>query len=118
MENSSVTSQISDAPVCYFGQFSVTRTSWTENNPSRRFRGCTFYGRLDACNYFSWWIHLPILRYKVVINGLLRKATNNGNGEMKMHQIALGVFLLGAVIYKCVMQQLGFLGDLGLFILA
>ncbi|KAL2545871.1 uncharacterized protein Fot_15104 [Forsythia ovata] len=109
MENSSINSQISDAQVCYCGQFSVIKTSWTENNPSRRFRGCTFYGRPDACDYFSWVDPPPHPRYKVVINGLLRKATNNGNGEMKMrrlvkmYKIALGVVLVGAIIYKFVM---------------
>ncbi|KAL2558235.1 uncharacterized protein Fot_02974 [Forsythia ovata] len=109
MENSSINSQISDVPVCYCGQFSVTRTSWTENNPSKRFRGCTFYRRPDACDYFFWMDPLPHPRYKVVINGLLRKATNNGNGKIKMrrlvkmHQIALGMVLLGAIIYKFLM---------------
>ncbi|KAL2463944.1 GRF-type domain-containing protein [Forsythia ovata] len=74
------------------------RTSWTENNPSRRFRGCRFYGRLDACDYFSWVDPPPHLRYKNIINGLLRKANNNGNVEIKMrrlvklHQIVMGVF--------------------------
>ncbi|KAL2510025.1 uncharacterized protein Fot_33672 [Forsythia ovata] len=109
MENSSINSQISDTPVCYCGQFSVTRTSWMENNLGRRFQGCIFDRRPDACDYFSWVDPPPHPRYKVVINGLLRKATNNGNGEMKMrrlvkmHQIALGVVLLGAIIYKFLM---------------
>ncbi|KAL2486842.1 GRF-type domain-containing protein [Abeliophyllum distichum] len=101
MENSLITSQMLDALVCYCGQISVTRTSWTENNPSRRFQGCRFYGRSDSCDYFSWVDPPPHPRYKLVINGLLRKANNNRNGEMKMqrlvklHQIVLGVFVLG-----------------------
>ncbi|KAL2462020.1 GRF-type domain-containing protein [Abeliophyllum distichum] len=100
---------MSDAPVCYCGQLSVTKTSWMVNNSGRRFRGCRFYEPPNACDYFSWVNPPPHPRYKVVINGLLRKATNNGNGEMKMrrlvklHQIALVVFLLGAMIYKFVM---------------
>ncbi|KAL2515308.1 Casein kinase I isoform delta-like protein [Forsythia ovata] len=33
MENSSSITQIRDEQVCYCGQISTTRTSWTENNP-------------------------------------------------------------------------------------
>ncbi|KAL2522755.1 uncharacterized protein Fot_26678 [Forsythia ovata] len=108
MENSSVNSQMLDARICHCGQISVTRTSWTENNPGRRFRGCRFYGRPDACDYFSWMDPPPHPRYKTVINELLRKANNNENREMKMrrsvklHHIALGVFVIGVLIHKYV----------------
>ncbi|KAL2558081.1 uncharacterized protein Fot_02820 [Forsythia ovata] len=108
IENSSVTSHLLDAPVSYCRQISATRTSWTENNQGRRFRGCRFYGRPDACDYFSWMDPSLHPRYMIVINGFLRKANNNENGKMKMrrlvklHQIALGVFVLGVLIHKCI----------------
>ncbi|KAL2548761.1 uncharacterized protein Fot_10291 [Forsythia ovata] len=104
MENSSSIIQNRDEQVCFCGQISATRTSWTENNPGRRFRGCRFYGRPDACDYFSWVDPPPHPRYKSIINGLLRKANNGGNVEIKMrrllklHQIVIGVFMIGAII--------------------
>ncbi|KAL2457763.1 uncharacterized protein Fot_56100 [Forsythia ovata] len=106
METSSSTSQISHEAVCFYGQSSVIKTSWTENNPGMKFQGCNFYGRPDTCNYFSWIDPSPYPRYKKLINGLLRKANSNGNEEHKLrrlvkyHQIALGVFVLGALIQK------------------
>ncbi|KAL2546002.1 uncharacterized protein Fot_15235 [Forsythia ovata] len=106
MENSSVTSHLLGEPVCYCGQISATRTSWTKNNPSRRFQGCTLYGRLDPCDYFSWIDPPPHPRYKIVINGLLRKSNNNENGKMKtrrlvkLNQIALGCIVLSVLIHK------------------
>ncbi|KAL2505672.1 Uncharacterized protein Adt_21293 [Abeliophyllum distichum] len=108
MDHSSATSQIRDELICCCGQIFATRTSWTENNPGRRFRGCCFYGRPNACNYFSWVDPPPHPRYKNLINGLLRKANNNGNVEMKMrrmvklYQIVMGVFVLSAIIHKFV----------------
>ncbi|KAL2544280.1 uncharacterized protein Fot_13513 [Forsythia ovata] len=104
MESSSATSQISHEAVCFCGQASVTRTSWTEKNPGRRFRDCSFYGRPVSCDYFSWVDLPPYPRYKAIINGLLRKGNNKGNEEQKIrrlvkfHRIALGVFVLGAII--------------------
>ncbi|KAL2483396.1 uncharacterized protein Fot_44840 [Forsythia ovata] len=102
MENSSFISQNRDEQVCFCGQILATRTSWTENNPNRRFRGCRFYGRPDACDYFSWVDPPPHPRYKNIINGLLRKANNNRNVEMrrllKLHQIVIEVFMIGAII--------------------
>ncbi|KAL2472505.1 GRF-type domain-containing protein [Abeliophyllum distichum] len=104
MENSSSITKNKDEQVCLCGHISATRTSWTENNTGRRFRGCRFYGRADACDYFSW-VDPPLHpRYKNIINGLLRKANNNDNMEiemrrlLKLHQIIIGVFIIMAII--------------------
>ncbi|KAL2458635.1 uncharacterized protein Fot_55665 [Forsythia ovata] len=106
MESSSATTQMSDQALCCCGQLSVTRTSWTANNPGRRFRGCSYYGRMDVCNYFSWVDPPPHPRYKAIINGLLRKDNSKRNDEQKLrrlvkcHQIAIGMLLLGVIIQK------------------
>ncbi|CAI9780740.1 unnamed protein product [Fraxinus pennsylvanica] len=57
---------------CYCGQLVRVRTSWTENNPERRFLGCRSYCTRYACNFFDWVDQAPNDRYKVVINGLIR----------------------------------------------
>ncbi|KAL2559507.1 uncharacterized protein Fot_04246 [Forsythia ovata] len=72
MENSTDSSRIVEGVICYCGQLTILKTSWTEANPGRRFRGCKFYGRPDACDFFSWLDPPAHLRYKSVINGLLR----------------------------------------------
>ncbi|KAL2547593.1 GRF-type domain-containing protein [Forsythia ovata] len=71
MENDCA-NQVNEQTMCMCGQIAAMRTAWTENNPGRRFLGCSYYGRQDACDYFKW-VDPPLLhpRYKSVINGLL-----------------------------------------------
>ncbi|KAL2559873.1 GRF-type domain-containing protein [Forsythia ovata] len=59
--------------ICHCGHAPVMKTSWTEGNPGRRFWGCRFYGKSQACNFFDWADPPPHDRYKCIINGLLRK---------------------------------------------
>ncbi|CAN1179039.1 hypothetical protein LINPERPRIM_LOCUS36866 [Linum perenne] len=62
-------------PLCRCHELTVLRTSWTEDNPGRRFFTCSrrYEARKAKCDFFMWaddsFEDLP----KEVINGLLRK---------------------------------------------
>ncbi|KAL2461254.1 GRF-type domain-containing protein [Abeliophyllum distichum] len=83
MENSHC-SQMVKQRICHCGHVPVMKTSWTEGNPGRRFWGCRFYGKAQACNYFDWADPAPHDRYKCVINGLLRKKNEAHKEKEKM----------------------------------
>ncbi|CAN1161307.1 hypothetical protein LINPERHAP2_LOCUS23841, partial [Linum perenne] len=54
----------------------VLLTSWTEDNPGRRFLRCVSAKKASVSgtrHYFSWFDKPMPVRTKVVINGLLRK---------------------------------------------
>ena len=41
--------------LCGCGELARCRTSWTQNNPGRRFLGCpNFMDASRNCNYFRW----------------------------------------------------------------
>ncbi|KAL2501101.1 uncharacterized protein Fot_34949 [Forsythia ovata] len=104
MENDGGT-QINEQSVCLCGRIAAMRTSWTENNPGRRFLGCSYYGRPDACDYFKW-VDPPLLnpRYKSVMNGLLRNANREADLEKKWqrrvlyHRLLLGILVLAILV--------------------
>ncbi|KAK6139986.1 hypothetical protein DH2020_026260 [Rehmannia glutinosa] len=66
---------------CYCGRRVVIRTTWTDENPGRRFLSCLHYD-VGGCGYFDWEDPPMCRRSKVVIPGLLRKL-NLVNGEVK-----------------------------------
>ncbi|KAL2553937.1 uncharacterized protein Fot_07556 [Forsythia ovata] len=86
MENVNWYAQITEHTMCLCGSNATMRTAWTENNPGRRFLGCSFYGRPDACDYFKWVDPIVHPRYKSVINGLLRKANKKDALEKKLYR--------------------------------
>ncbi|KAK8546063.1 hypothetical protein V6N12_026867 [Hibiscus sabdariffa] len=49
-------------PLCGCGFSAQLRTSWSNDNPGRRFFGCKNHGSLvhHACRYFSWDCCLPV----------------------------------------------------------
>ncbi|KAK8555744.1 hypothetical protein V6N13_069826 [Hibiscus sabdariffa] len=60
-------------PICHCGHESKIATSWTDENPDRRFFCCKNYGRGSHCRFFAWY-DVPLTpRARVVIVGLLRK---------------------------------------------
>ncbi|KAL2554889.1 uncharacterized protein Fot_08508 [Forsythia ovata] len=90
--------------LCYCGHIPVMKTSWTESNPGRRFWGCRFYGKDDACDFFDWADPTVHDRYKLVINGLLRKK-NEGEKEkeklsktMRMYRLFFSLVVLYFVV--------------------
>ncbi|GER31392.1 B3 domain-containing protein Os12g0592300 [Striga asiatica] len=58
---------------CYCRQLAVIRTSWTSENPRRRFSFCKLY-KEGGCNFFSWIDGPMCNRSKQLINGLLQKS--------------------------------------------
>ncbi|PIN20593.1 DNA-(apurinic or apyrimidinic site) lyase [Handroanthus impetiginosus] len=83
---------------CYCGRTAVLKTSWTNNNPGRRFRTCSTRnerGGGNACQFFTW-VDPPICaRAGVIIPGLLRKLRKRDEeiaGLKKRSQI-MGVLL-------------------------
>ncbi|GJX13157.1 zinc finger, GRF-type containing protein [Tanacetum coccineum] len=66
--------------LCFSGLPAVTRTSWTDANPGRRFLGCPLIEG-QRCIYFGW-LDPPICqRAMLIIPGLLR-ARNRMEADM------------------------------------
>ncbi|CAA0822291.1 DNA topoisomerase 3-alpha [Striga hermonthica] len=63
-------SQVPGFKECYCGQLSVIRTSWTSENPGRRFSSC----KRGGCTFFSWVDGPMCNRSKQLIPGLLWKS--------------------------------------------
>ncbi|KAK6158799.1 hypothetical protein DH2020_006113 [Rehmannia glutinosa] len=57
---------------CYCGRRAVLRTSWTDDNPGRRFHACLQYSG-GGCSFFDWEDPPMCRRSRVIIPGLLRK---------------------------------------------
>ncbi|KAK6137742.1 hypothetical protein DH2020_028494 [Rehmannia glutinosa] len=66
---------------CFCGKRAVTRTTWTKENPGRRFNACLHFGR-GGCRLFEWEDPPMCHRAKAIIPGLLRKI-NKLEGETK-----------------------------------
>ncbi|KAL2557910.1 uncharacterized protein Fot_02649 [Forsythia ovata] len=104
MENDGATN-INEQTMCLCGRIIAFRTAWTKNNLGKRFLGCSYYRRLDACDYFKW-VDPPILnpRYKSVINGMLRNANREAVLEKKWqrrvlyHRLVLGILVLVVLV--------------------
>ncbi|KAK6138994.1 hypothetical protein DH2020_027264 [Rehmannia glutinosa] len=57
---------------CFCGKTAVIRTSWTDDNPGRRFQSCLNFKR-GGCQFFSWEDPPMCNRARQIIPGLLRK---------------------------------------------
>ncbi|KAK6149751.1 hypothetical protein DH2020_017276 [Rehmannia glutinosa] len=57
---------------CYCGRRAALRTSWTDDNPGRRFHSCIQYTR-GGCSFFDWEDPPMCRRSKAIIPGLLRR---------------------------------------------
>ncbi|GER45281.1 GRF zinc finger containing protein [Striga asiatica] len=69
----SESSQVNDESYCKCLQRSIIVTSWTSENPGRRFRSCSEYEN-GGCDFFSWVDPPMCNRSKQIIPGLLRKS--------------------------------------------
>ncbi|KAH1120748.1 hypothetical protein J1N35_003908 [Gossypium stocksii] len=62
-------------PVCYCGNLAKLNMPWSNDNPGRRFFGCTKFGSgfRKPCRFFSWF-DLPLMPHsRFVVLGLLKK---------------------------------------------
>ncbi|KAL2517443.1 GRF-type domain-containing protein [Abeliophyllum distichum] len=103
MENVDGYAQINEQKMCMYGMNAAMRT-WTEKNSGRRFLGCSFYGRPDACDYFKWVDLLVHPRYKSVINGLLKNANHKAALERKLHRKLIYHWILLAMVLVVLIQ--------------
>ncbi|KAL8240885.1 hypothetical protein R6Q59_014240 [Mikania micrantha] len=66
--------------VCHCGRFVIVRTSWTDQNPGRRFYSCPMQG--TKCQFIGWVDPPMCPRSKEIIPGLL-KSKNKVDLDMK-----------------------------------
>ncbi|KAL8556560.1 hypothetical protein ACS0TY_004131 [Phlomoides rotata] len=58
---------------CYCGKKALIRTSWTDQNPGRRFLCCVNSRRREGCVFWKWEDPEMCMRSKMIIPGLLRR---------------------------------------------
>ncbi|GER41644.1 GRF zinc finger containing protein [Striga asiatica] len=79
--SSSWNSEINGAPMemtCRCGDKVYLKTSWTQNNPGRRYWACPKYGqKFGFCGFFIWYDPEICARAKNIIPGLLEKSNKH-----------------------------------------
>ena len=90
-------------PVCYCGEPAAMKTSWSDENPGRRFFGCPRYRRFSNghCRFFLWFDAPLTGRSKAVIVGLLRKVKKD---EVAKRKERIGWL----IVVICLLVVLGF----------
>nr|KAJ0202388.1 hypothetical protein LSAT_V11C600312330 [Lactuca sativa] len=79
--------------MCFCGKWAIVRTSWTVNNPGRRFWGCPDPN--SSCGFIGWYDEPMCARSKVIIPGLLRtinklpKAMDDIKEQASKHEKAM-----------------------------
>ncbi|PWA95024.1 hypothetical protein CTI12_AA054730 [Artemisia annua] len=97
--------------LCGCGELARCRTSWTENNPARRFLGCpNFMDPTTNCNFFQW-VDAPLPNrwyqarmYELYLNRRNAQEQllelNNRNSRILFYNRLLIVLLVGMVLIK------------------
>ncbi|CAL2274372.1 unnamed protein product [Prunus armeniaca] len=88
---------MSETRRCFCGGFARLETSWTRDNPGRRFWTCC---RKKGCGYFDWFDPQMCARSKMIIHGLLNRI-NKVNDELKssrMREKLLGFLIVIGVL--------------------
>ncbi|PIN21218.1 DNA topoisomerase [Handroanthus impetiginosus] len=67
-------SSIEGSTYCHCGRRATLRTSWTKENPGRRFHSCHSY-KEEGCAFFVWEDPPMCARSSVIIPGLLQKCS-------------------------------------------
>eukprot|EP00256_Glycine_max_P043977 XP_006595306.1 uncharacterized protein LOC102666198 [Glycine max] len=103
--SSSYTSETRSRMLCLYNVEAPLVTSWTEDNPGRRFYGCGLYkvtGR-KGCNYFEWHDPVANIRQKKIMVTLMKKVDELESREKdlqsrirdtKRKEIFLGILLV------------------------
>ncbi|KAL4297468.1 hypothetical protein GQ457_12G008700 [Hibiscus cannabinus] len=91
-----------ESPICRCGKPVMLKTSWSDENPGRRFFGCNNYGNrlCKSCNFFQWYDPPLDHRAKVLLVGLLRKIRANDRGR-RNERIFWIIALVGSVLVTC-----------------
>ncbi|XP_021833751.1 uncharacterized protein LOC110773532 [Prunus avium] len=89
--------------ICHCGNQCRLTTSWTDNNPGRRFWGCADYGVRRGCAFFEWYDPQVCERSKIVICGLLKRLRKEEEENRKLKiEVGAGLkarrFLLASVL--------------------
>nr|KAJ0224307.1 hypothetical protein LSAT_V11C100044930 [Lactuca sativa] len=96
--------QDSKIMLCFYGNVAVVRTSWTSQNPGRRFYACLkMVSKLILGSRYGFlgWVDPPMCqRSTVIIPGLLR-TMNSGSVE------DVFAYLVGLVSVVCAVLELG-----------
>ena len=66
-----------NVPFCHCGLRVDLKTSWSNDNPGRRFLGCKKYGLSSACRFFNWYDPPMNDHAKSMLRGLLKKNQNH-----------------------------------------
>jgi len=90
--------------VCYCGVDSPLVTSWTDENPGRRFHGCGRYFVKRKCNFFRWYDPEVPDRQKKIIRALLRK---NDELKKKERSFVIAIVVLGMMLFMFGLLALG-----------
>nr|GMC90672.1 uncharacterized protein LOC109193515 [Ipomoea batatas] len=62
---------------CQCGQRLKVRTSWTDQNPGRRYWDCAYGRSVGGCGFVTWFDPPMCSRSKMIIPGLLRRINRN-----------------------------------------
>ncbi|CAN1767250.1 hypothetical protein LINPERHAP1_LOCUS10196 [Linum perenne] len=77
-------------PICRCGESVVLLTSWTEDNPGRRFYRCR------RCDFFRWFDPPMQARAKAVINTLMKKVRDFEMLESGFSRLSVTGVVVGA----------------------
>ncbi|KAL5148285.1 hypothetical protein HKD37_13G035342 [Glycine soja] len=117
--SSSYTSETRSRMLCLYNVEAPLVTSWTEDNPGRRFYGCGLYkvtGR-KGCNYFEWHDPVANIRQKKIMVTLMKKVDELESREKdlqsrirdtKRKEIFLGILLVVCWEESDVAELMGF----------
>ncbi|PIN25958.1 DNA topoisomerase [Handroanthus impetiginosus] len=77
---------------CFCGNLARVRTSWTKENPGRRFLSCA--NRDGGCRFFEWEDSPLCARSRVIIPGLLRRLNALEKENARLEKIACSLYFL------------------------
>ncbi|GER33799.1 GRF zinc finger containing protein [Striga asiatica] len=87
---------------CYFGRRAVIRTSWTTENPGRRFQACLKNEEGGGCVLFDWYDPPMCRRAKALIPRLLKKMNASEEEILKLKKETLGLAAMNRKLKKII----------------
>ena len=83
---------------CYCGLSAPFSTSWSDNNPGRRYFGCQYWpDEKEACGFFEWYDDEVSEWYKEVLNKLKPKKVLKKSREasvVNLVRVMIGLFVI------------------------